>query len=217
MSHPVAFVTFEPSILAIPNKNGKVTRTAEKAAQIVSGMSDGAKLAAAINGKGAIGKHAAATIKGARTLGQLLAMPMIDGGQWADVFGLLVQELNVTPAGLVMSHKAKPRCLAYIAQVRDSLVSRFSSAETVKAQDLAQRQLERLTIIEAEIVRLVKASEAAAAAAAAAPAALEAAPAALEAAPAPSKGKGKGASAALEAASAALEAAPAALEAAAAA
>ena len=153
---------------AIANKKGIITASAARTADIVNGMSETAIVGAAMSGKGAIGKTARAAIANVTTLASLLSRPAIDGGQWADVFGLLVQEFGQNPSGHVMGFKAKPRCAEYLKQVRVNLDARFINAETVKAQKMAIASLDHLTIVERDIARLLAAAAEMAAAAAAA-------------------------------------------------
>lgn len=150
---------------AIANKKGIVTASAARTADIVNAMSEAAIVGAAMSGKGAVGKTARAAIANVTTLAHLLSKPAIDGGQWADVFGLLVQEFGQNPSGHVMGFKAKPRCAEYLKQVRVNLDARFINAETVKAQKMAVAALGHLTIVEADIMRLIDMADTLAAAA----------------------------------------------------
>lgn len=162
---PAINVTTAP---ALANKKGQVTTSAARAADIVNAMSNSAIVGAAMNGKGSIGKTARAALTNVVTLAHLCGQQSIDGGQWADMFGLLVQEFGTNPSGHVMTFKAKPRCAEYIKQVRVNLDARFINAETVKAQKMALAAMDHLTIVEGQVMRLLAASEALAAAALAA-------------------------------------------------
>ena len=159
----------------IANKTGKITTTATKAAHIVNGMTDRGIIGAAFNGKGAIGKQARASIKGVLTLDTLLTLDAVDGGQWADIFGLLVQEFGVIPSESIIKTAAKPRCAAYCVQVQKNLDAKLFNADTVKQQQTVQRVALRLDVVAQKIGELIESAAAAAAAAAATAAAAAAA------------------------------------------
>jgi hypothetical protein len=125
-------------------RTGKVSATAKKAHVIVSGMSQAATIGAAIVGRGAVGKQARANIS-APTLGFYLSKDVgtIDGGSWADLFGLLVQAVGIVPSASVLKDKPKARCLAYLNQARLNFEAKMANADTIKAQDGAAYNVSR--------------------------------------------------------------------------
>lgn len=146
-------------------KTGKITASAEKVALTLNSMSAAALLGAAVEGKGAIGTQAREALRGqAVTLGQLLAADQLDGGQWGDLFGLLRAEFGVADYNRA-TMRGRSGCVAYVAAVRRSMVTRFDRAETVKSQDNAHAALQRFDAVEANVMRLNAVAEQAAQAA----------------------------------------------------
>ena len=115
-------------------------------------MSQAATIGAAIVGRGAVGKQARANIS-APTLGFYLAKPVggIDGGQWADLFGLLVQAVGIVPSMTVMRDKPKARVLAYLMQSRVNFQAKLVNADTVKAYDSAHAKMAHVDQLEREL------------------------------------------------------------------
>ena len=153
----MATFTFTPST----NKSGKVTRTAEKVSDALNSLSDKGLLGAALTGRGTIAKQAKQALKGqAVTLDSLLALPSLDGSQWGDLFGLLKAEFGVTCVSDAM--KGKKGAVAFMAAVVAAMNARYLKADSGSATDRAVKALLKAKSVQAEVVRLFEASEAAA-------------------------------------------------------
>lgn len=153
----MATFTFTPSA----NKAGKVTRSATFVAEALNSLSDKALLGAALTGRGSIAKHAKQACKSqAVTLSELLALPALDGSQWGDVFGLLKAEFGVTCVSDTM--KGKKGAVAFMAAVVAAMNARYLKADSGTATDKAIKALFHAESVQAEVVRLYEASEAAA-------------------------------------------------------
>ena len=153
----MASFSFSPSV----NKAGKVTRTAEKVSDALNSLSDKGLMGAALTGKGAISKFAKQALKGqAVTLDSLLALPSLDGSQWGDLFGLLKAEFGVTCVSDAM--KGKKGAVSFMAAVVAAMNARYLKADSGSATDRAVKALMHAESVQAEVARLLEASEAAA-------------------------------------------------------
>ena len=149
------------SFVPSSNKAGKVTRTAEKVSDALNSLSDKGLLGAALTGKGTIAKQAKQALRGqAVTLDSLLALPSLDGGEWGDLFGLLKAEFGVTCVSDAM--KGKRGAVSFMAAVVAAMNARYLKADSGKATDSAVSALLKAESVQAEVVRLFEASEAAA-------------------------------------------------------
>lgn len=153
----MASFSFSPSI----NKAGKVTRTAEKVADALNSLSDKGLMGAALTGRGTIAKQAKQALKGqAVTLDSLLALPLLDGSQWGDLFGLLKAEFGVACVSDAM--KGKKGAVSFMAAVVADKNAKYLKADSGSATDRAVSALLKAESVQAEVMRLFEASEAAA-------------------------------------------------------
>ena len=148
--------SFSPSV----NKSGKVTRTATKVADALNSLTDKGLMGAALTGKGTIAKQAKqAMASQAVTLDSLLALPALDGSQWGDLFGLLRAHFGV--ACMADGMRGKRGAVAFMVAVVADKQARVLRADSGKPTDNAMKQVMYAESVQAEVVRLFEASEAA--------------------------------------------------------
>lgn len=157
MSHTITLVP--ASITALVNKNGIVSTTNEKAANLLRSASPRAIIAAAMGSKGAVGALARASVRSqVLTLDQLLQSDTIDGAQWGDLLALLVGEFGTAQFSRAQ-HAGKAGAVAYMAGVTAACEATVARAETVKAQTRAIESLQLAQATHDNVKRLVTAAE----------------------------------------------------------
>lgn len=94
------------------------------------------------------------------TLDSLLCNPMIEGGQWGDLFILLTEEFKYSPSASILEKKAKERCLLYVDEVKKKIIDeRLTTATTVSQKNYVRDELDRLAFIRHEVKRVWNSAE----------------------------------------------------------
>lgn len=147
------------SILAPLNKDGKITTTNAKAADLLRAASPRAVLAAAMGSRGAVGALARGAIAAqVLTLDQLLQSDTIDGAQWGDLLALLVGEFGTAQFSRAQ-HKGKSGAQSYMVGVIAACEATFARAESAKAQTRAIEALHSAQVAHDHVQRLITAAE----------------------------------------------------------
>lgn len=114
------------NVVAQANKAGKVTTSAANAARLLNSADKATVIAAAMDGRGQVGKAAKAAIaQVAPTLDHYCTLDTLNGREWGAVTVAISQELNVVPDTL------KPTAPERVAQMLDY-------AEAMQAAKLAK-------------------------------------------------------------------------------
>jgi len=153
-----ALISFSGSfaVSAIAGKSGKVSKGSTNAANLVRGMTQAGIIGAALSSKGAIGKTAQMALSAhVVTLGALLALPSLDGGQWGNLLALLVGEFGV-PTFNAATMRGKAGCAAYCTVTRAAFALAFDLADTEKAQSRALANIRSIDFVASDVGRLIE-------------------------------------------------------------
>ena len=145
--------------VAVENKKGKITASAEKTADVLNASSVDTLKALARDGKGTVGTQARQAILGnAFGLAQLRLAASLNGGQWGQVLPLLVGHYGIACYNR-LSMKGKDGAIKYIGAVIKNLEVKFDACETVKAQESVKKQLSEAKGDADNLLRLWQVSE----------------------------------------------------------
>jgi hypothetical protein len=149
------------TVTAIAGKSGKVSKGAENARALVSGMTNAGIVGAALSSKGAVGNTARAALAAhVVTLDNLLARESLDGSEWGNLLALLVGEFGIGTFNAA-SMKGKSGAVTYLTVTRNAIVLAFDLADTVKGQDRAKALLRQIDVVAAQVSALLAAADAA--------------------------------------------------------
>ncbi|NVN99241.1 MAG: hypothetical protein HXX17_07955 [Geobacteraceae bacterium] len=141
------------TIIAPLTAKGEESTGNMKAAVVLREASTMALISAAVNGKGAVRKVAIANLSGLQSVDKFTSCDALDGAEWGDFLAALVGEFGVADFNRA-TMRGKHGAGSYMATVRSALVVKFNRAETVKAQETAQKKLSRAQDVAAHVTRL---------------------------------------------------------------
>lgn len=168
--------------IALENRAGKITATAQKQAGVLNSLTPKALLGAALDGRGAIAKRAKGAVRREAITLDVLDVAFasnapMDGGLWGDVRGLLAAAYGVAAikkAELVkqedgtlalVKESAKDASVRILSVAVRKLETALLLAETDKQQESAMKRLalaqSRLNVVDTLIRRAYEAAKAA--------------------------------------------------------
>lgn len=109
-------LTLRPAT-AIVSKTGKISTIAERAERAVNGASTGVRMALALHGKSSTTRKTSATSFDVVTLESLLALDVLDGSQWPDVYAHLADQFGYKVEG----GRGKTACKALLAYAQTGI------------------------------------------------------------------------------------------------
>ena len=148
------------TVNALAGKSGKFSKGATNAASLVQGMTQAGVIGAALSSTGAVGNTARAAISAhVVTLEKLLAVDLLDGGQWGNLLALCVGKFGVaTFNGATMRGKHGAR--DYLTVSRNAAVLAFDLSDTIKGQERARATMSTIDAVSADVTRLIDAAQA---------------------------------------------------------